>query len=313
MHGTGQFSAFVALISAGCVVTMPDRGFDPARLWRTAVRHAVNDVAIVGDAFARPMLAELDTHPGAYDLSNLQVINSSGVMWSQDVKDGLLRHLPHVMLYDSLGSSEAVGMGASVASTGRPAGTARFGLGAGARVLGPDFQDVQPGSGEVGVIALPGFLPVGYYKDAEKSARTFRILDGVRYTIPGDCATIDPDGTIRLLGRGSVVINTGGEKVYPEEVEEVIKRLPEVADAVCVGIPDERFGERVCALIELVSGAALDPHAVSNVVRAELAGYKVPRAVLVVETIGRSPSGKVDYPALRRLAIAAQAPEPAER
>ncbi len=170
MHGTGQFSAFIAMIGGGCVVTMPDTRFDPAALWRTAERHEVNGISIVGDAFARPMLAELDAHPGAYDLSKVLVINSSGVMWSQEVKDGLLRHLPQVVLYDSLGSSEAVGMGASVAGMGLHAGTARFGLGEGARVIGDDDRDVTPGSGEVGVIALPGFLPVGYYQDPEKSA-----------------------------------------------------------------------------------------------------------------------------------------------
>jgi fatty-acyl-CoA synthase len=302
MHGTGQFSAFIAMIGGGCVVTMPDTRFDPAALWRTAERHEVNGISIVGDAFARPMLAELDAHPGAYDLSKVLVINSSGVMWSQEVKDGLLRHLPQVVLYDSLGSSEAVGMGASVAGMGLHAGTARFGLGEGARVIGDDDRDVTPGSGEVGVIALPGFLPVGYYQDPEKSARTFRTIDGVRYTIPGDCATVDADGTVHLLGRGSVVINTGGEKVYPEEVEEVIKRLPEVADAACVGVPDDRFGERVGALVELVPGAQLDPTAVADAVRAELAAYKVPRMVRMVATIGRSPAGKVDYPALARIA-----------
>jgi fatty-acyl-CoA synthase len=290
------------MILGGGVVTLPDPRFDPAALWQAAARHSVNNIAIVGDAFARPLLAELDAHPGEYDLSRLMVITSSGVMWSQEVKDGLLRHLPDVLLFDSLGSSEAVGMGASVAGRGLSAGTARFGLGPGARVIGPDDRDVAPGSGEVGVIALPGFLPVGYYKDPEKTARTFRTIDGDRYTIPGDCATVDGEGAIHLLGRGSVVINTGGEKVYPEEVEEVIKRLPAVADAVCVGVPDERFGERVCALVEVVAGADLDPDAVSQAVRAELAGYKVPRTVRVVATIGRSPAGKVDYPALRRLA-----------
>ena len=302
MHGTGQFSSFLAMIIGGGVVTLPDPRFDPAALWRTAAQHSVNGIAIVGDAFARPMLAELDAHPGEYDLSHLRVISSSGVMWSQEVKDGLLRHLPDVLLFDSLGSSEAVGMGASVAGHGLSAGTARFGLGPGARVIGPDDRDIAPGSGEVGVIALPGFLPLGYYKDPEKTARTFRTIDGTRYTIPGDCATVDGEGAIHLLGRGSVVINTGGEKVYPEEVEEVIKRLPAVADAVCVGVPDERFGERVCALVQVVAGATLDPDAVSQAVRTELAGYKVPRTVRVVPTIGRSPAGKVDYPALRRLA-----------
>lgn len=303
MHGTGQFSAFIAMILGGTVVTISDPRFDAARLWRTVEARGVQAIAIVGDAFARPMLAELDAHPGEYDLSKLILINSSGVMWSQEVKDGLLRHMPHVILFDSLGSSEAVGMGASLAGGGMSADTAKFGLGEGVRVVGPDDKNIEPGSGEVGMIALPGFLPVGYYKDPDKSARTFRVIDGTRYTIPGDCATVDADGTIRLMGRGSAVINTGGEKVYPEEVEEAIKRMPGVADAVCVGLPDERFGERVCALVQLAPGASLQPSAVMDTVKAELAGYKVPRVVYFIETIGRSPAGKVDYPGLREKAI----------
>ena len=299
MHGTGQFSAFIALLGGGSVVIMPNRTFDPAVLWGTVADAGVNAIAIVGDAFARPMLAELDANPGKYDLSKLLVINSSGVMWSQEVKDGLLRHIPHVILFDSLGSSEAVGLAASVSAAGTSASTARFSLGAGVRVLTPDDRDVEPGSGEVGVIALPGFLPVGYYKDPEKSARTFRVVDGQRYSIPGDCATVAADGSIQLLGRGSVVINTGGEKVYPEEVEEVIKRLPQVGDAVCVGVPHERFGESICAVVQLNPGADATEDDIRDAVRADLAGYKVPRAVRFVETIGRSPAGKVDYQRLK--------------
>lgn len=299
MHGTGQFSAFIALIGGGSVVTMPNRAFDPALLWQTVADAGVNAIAIVGDAFARPMLAELDANPGRYDLSKLMLINSSGVMWSQEVKDGLLRHIPHVILFDSLGSSEAVGLAASVSAAGTSASTARFSLGNGVRVLTPDDRDVEPGSGEVGVIALPGFMPVGYYKDEEKTARTFRVVDGQRYSVPGDCATVDAEGSIQLLGRGSVVINTGGEKVYPEEVEEVIKQLAEVADAVCVGVPNERFGEAICAVVERYEGAKVTEDDVREAVRAKLAGYKVPRAVRFVDTIGRSPAGKVDYQRLK--------------
>ena len=300
MHGTGQFSAFIALIGGGCVVTTPGRKFDPAVLWETISAHRVNSVAIVGDAFARPMLAELDANPGKYDLSELKLINSSGVMWSQEVKDGLLRHVPHAILFDSLGSSEGVGLGASISAAGTAAGTAQFSLGNGVRVLTPDDRDVEPGSGETGVIALPGFLPVGYYKDPEKSERTWRVIDGVRYVLPGDYATVEADGAIKLLGRGSVVVNTGGEKVFPEEVEEVIKRLPEVADAVVVGIPDDRLGETVCAVVQKETGSSMTAGEVEAAVRGELAGYKVPRRVMFVESIGRSPAGKVDYQRIRR-------------
>jgi acyl-CoA synthetase (AMP-forming)/AMP-acid ligase II len=303
MHGTGQFSAFIAMSTGGCVVTIDATGFDPEVLWSTVEREGVNAIAIVGDAFARPMLAALDSNPGRWNLSSVVLINSSGVMWSEEVKQGLLRHMPGVVLFDSLGSSEAVGMGGSLAGGGAAAHTAEFALGPGARVIGPDDRDVKPGSGEVGMIALPGNIPIGYYKDPDKTQRTFRTIDGVRYTIPGDCATVREDGTIQLLGRGSVVINTGGEKVFPEEVEEVVKRLPGVADAVCVGLPDERFGETVCALVELRPGAEVSEADVAGAVRAELAGYKVPRTVLFVESIGRSPAGKVDYPGLRTRAL----------
>ena len=311
MHGTGQFSAFIAMILGGCVVTLPDPRFDPAALWEAVARNGVQTISIVGDAFARPLLSALDAEPGRWDLSSVRIINSSGVMWSQEVKEGLIRHMPGVILFDSLGSSEAVGMGASVTGAGLSAGTASFGLGAGARVIGDDDRDIEPGSGGVGVIALPGYIPVGYYKDAEKTARTFRTIDGVRYTIPGDCATVGADGAIHLLGRGSAVINTGGEKVFPEEVEEVIKRIPGVRDAVCVGLVDTRFGEKVCALVEREPGAdgaeggsgpSVGEQDVVEAVRSELAGYKVPRVVYFVDSIGRSPAGKVDYPGLRRRA-----------
>ena len=301
MHGTGQFSAFITMILGGCIVSLPDARFDPVALWSAVDREKVNTISIVGDAFARPMLGALDAEPGRWDLSSVRIINSSGVMWSQEVKEGLLRHMPGVILFDSLGSSEAVGMGASVTASGASAGTASFGLGVGARVIGDDNRDVEPGSGQVGVIALPGNIPVGYYKDPDKTARTFRTIDGVRYTIPGDCASVDADGAIRLLGRGSAVINTGGEKVFPEEVEEVIKRLPGVRDAVCVGLPDERFGEKVCALVERsgAEGGGVSESDVAEAVRSELAHYKVPRVVFFLATIGRSPAGKVDYPGLR--------------
>lgn len=302
MHGTGQFSAFITMILGGCIATLQGSRFAPEELWSAVQENRVNTIAIVGDAFARPMLEALDAHPGRWDLSSVILINSSGVMWSEEVKQGLSRHMPSVILFDSLGSSEAVGMGANMSAGTSSAKTAEFALGEGARVIGEDDLDVKPGSGEVGVIALPGFIPVGYYKDEQKSARTFRTLDGVRYTIPGDCATVDADGAIRLLGRGSVVINTGGEKVYPEEVEEVIKKIPGVSDAVCVGVADERFGEKVCAIVESDGKAKITQEAVIRAVRGELAAYKAPRVVLFVETIGRSPAGKVDYPGLKRLA-----------
>jgi fatty-acyl-CoA synthase len=255
-------------------------------------------LVIVGDVFAKPILSSLDAHPGRWDLTSLVGIISSGVMWSEATKQGLLGHYPGMLLVDAFSSSEALGMGTSVSSGNSSARTARFTLGPEVRVLGVDGRDVEPGSGASGVLALGGRIPLGYYKDAAKSATTFRIIDGVRYSVPGDYAEVGADGSIHLLGRGSVVINTGGEKVYPEEVEEAIKTIDVVADAVVVGIPDERFGEEIVAVVELAPGTtpkSLTPDTVVEHVKAHLAGYKAPRRVRFVTTIGRSPAGKVDY------------------
>jgi len=309
MHGTGQFTALLVLNGGGCVVCLEGRSFDAAALWQTAQDKRVNGIAIVGDAFARPMLQALDENPGRWDLSNLALISSSGVMWSHENKEGLLRHLPAVILYDSLGSSEAVGLGSNFSSTAASAAqTASFQLGADVKVVTDDGRLVEPGSEEIGMVAIPGFIPVGYYKDPEKTAKTFRVVGGVRYSIPGDFAAVAPDGTIHLLGRGSVVINTGGEKVFPEEVEEVLKQHPAIADAVVVGVPDERFGEVVCALVEVAPGQTIDDRDVQEFVRSRLAPYKVPRRIVVVDTIGRSPAGKVDYRGLQK--TAAERPGP---
>jgi fatty-acyl-CoA synthase len=298
MHGTGGFTALECLSEGGRVVTLTSRQFDPVELLDTVVREQVNGLIIVGDVFAKPILASLDAHPGRWDLTSLVGIISSGVMWSEETKQGLLGHYPGMLLIDAFSSSEAVGMGTSVSSGSSSARTARFSLGPDVRVLDTDGRDVEPGSGRSGVLALGGRIPLGYYKDEAKSAATFRTIDGVRYSVPGDFAEVGADGSIHLLGRGSVVINTGGEKVYPEEVEEVIKTLDGVADAVVVGIPDERFGEEIVAVVEPAAGGGADTvtsEAVIGHVKAHLAGYKAPKQVRLVDTIGRSPAGKVDY------------------
>ncbi len=247
MHGTGGFTALECLSEGGRVVTLVSRQFDPVELLDTVVREQVNGLIIVGDVFAKPILATLDAHPGRWELTSLVGIVSSGVMWSEETKQGLLRHYPGVLLVDAFSSSEALGMGTSVSSGDTSARTARFSLGPEVRVLDADGRDIEPGSGVSGVLALGGRIPVGYYKDEAKSSATFRTIDGIRYSVPGDYAEVGADGSIRLLGRGSMVINTGGEKVYPEEVEEVIKTLDGVADAVVVGIPNDRFGEEIVA------------------------------------------------------------------
>ena len=248
MHGTGQFSALIAMNLGGAVVTLVNRHFDVAELFAAVERHRATNIVIVGQAFAQPMLEHLDAEPGRYDLSSVAVISSSGVMWSQENKAGLLRHMPQAVLYDSFGSSEAVGLGASVSMAGVATETARFMVTENNAVFTDDGRRVEPGSGEMGMVAVGGFLPVGYYKDEVKTVQTFRDLEGRRWSVPGDFATVNADGTIHLLGRGSVCINTGGEKVFPEEVEEALKTHPSVRDAVVVGVPDPRFGETICGV-----------------------------------------------------------------
>jgi acyl-CoA synthetase (AMP-forming)/AMP-acid ligase II len=303
MHGTGGFTALECLSEGGRVVTLTSRTFDTVELLDTVDREKVNALVIVGDAFAKPILATLDAHPGRWDLSSLVGIVSSGVMWSEETKQGLLRHRPGMLLVDAFSSSEAIGMGSSVSSGDSAAHTAQFTLGPEVRVIGADGGDVEPGTGQSGVLALGGRIPVGYYKDDAKTASTFRTIDGTRYSVPGDYAEVREDGSIQLLGRGSVVINTGGEKVYPEEVEEVVKTTDGVIDAVAVGIPNDRFGEEVVAVVELAPGTPPDSTTESSIVdhvKSKLAGYKAPRRVRFVTTIGRSPSGKVDYARHRR-------------
>jgi acyl-CoA synthetase (AMP-forming)/AMP-acid ligase II len=298
MHGTGHMMALSLLSLGGSVVTLPGRSLDAEAIWQACDANRATVLVIVGDAFARPLLAALDAEPDRWDLSSLQLLVSSGVMWSQPIKERLLDHLPHATIFDSLGSSEAVGMAASFSSKGKISGTARFTLGESAVVVTEDGRRVAPGSGEIGRLGVSGLLPVGYYKDEAKTAATFPVIDGVRYSLPGDWATVEADGTVTLLGRGSVCINTGGEKVFPEEVEEVLKTAAGVADAVCVGLPDDRFGQAVCAIVEPAEGATVDPTAVLDHVRARLAHYKAPRVVLVRDAIGRAPNGKLDYRAL---------------
>ncbi len=303
MHGTGQFSALISLTLGGTVVTLPSRRFDAVELWREVEQKGVNSIVIVGQAFAGPMLEELEMHPDAYELDHVKMMSSSGVMWSKENKDGLLSHLPGAMLFDSFGSSEAVGLGGSLSTKDGAANTAKFMLGPTCAVFTEDGRRVEPGSGETGVVAVSGFIPIGYYKDEAKSAATFRTYEDRRWSVPGDWAEVEADGSLRLLGRGSVCINTGGEKVFPEEVEEVLKRHPLVRDAVCVGLPDARFGETICAVVETdpgVDAATLD---LPGHVKAALAPYKAPRHVVGVDTIGRAPNGKVDYKRLKQLAI----------
>jgi len=304
MHGTAQFSSMIALAGGGAVACLPGTHFDAHEFWDEVARLKATSAAIVGMAFAAPLLQALDANPGRWDLTSLTRLGSSGTVWSLENKQGLLRHLPGCAIFDSLGSSEAVGLGASSSVAGAPVETARFMVGPNSAVFTEDGRRVEPGSGERGQVAVNGLLPVGYYKDPDKTARTFRTFEGRRWSVPGDFATVEADGTMRLLGRGSQVINTGGEKVFPEEVEEAIKRYPGVRDAAVVGVPDPRFGERICAVVDMAGGAPADLATISAHVREHLAGYKAPRE-LVLAPITRAANGKLDYKGVRALALAA--------
>ena len=296
MHGTGAFTANTILAEGGRVCLLESRKYDPAEMLDTVEREKVNGLVIVGDPFSRPLLAALDENPGKWDLSSLMMIISSGAMWSEPVKERLLAHHGAMILADAFSSSEALGMGMSVSGGGAAAKTASFTLGPDVKVLSEDGREVAPGSEEVGVLALGGRNPLGYYKDEEKSDRTFKEIDGVRYSIPGDYAQVDADGTIHLLGRGSVCINSGGEKIFPEEVEEALKTHDAVHDAVVVGVPHPTYGEQIVAVVEPVVGAPPPSEAeLIGHVKDRLAHYKAPRRVRCVPTIGRAPNGKVDY------------------
>jgi fatty-acyl-CoA synthase len=283
---------------------MPDRRFDPASLLDTIVDDRVKGLCIVGDAFGRPIVHALDAEPDRWDLGGLRVIFSSGVMLSPETKADLLGHAPRAMIVDSLGSSESGGLGRSLTAQGEDARGAAFKVGPTTRVVGEDGRDVVPGSGQQGRLAVRGRIPVGYYGDPVKTAETFLEIDGVVHVVAGDWAKVAADGSIQLLGRGSVCINTGGEKVFPEEVEEAVKRTTGVRDCVVVGVPDERFGEVVTAMVEADPGRDVDATAIATEVRQTLAAYKAPRHILAVDSIGRAANGKADYSRLRDEAIA---------
>ncbi len=295
MHGTGHLGSLGQITRGGTVVTLTKRSYDVVELLDAVEANRVSTLIIVGDVFCRPILDALDAEPNRWDLSSIELMVSSGVMWSQEVKERLLEHMPTMVIFDALSSSEALGMGTSFSSKANISTTAKFDLGDRAAVIRDDGALVQPGSGDIGRLGVQGILPVGYYKDKAKTAATFPTIDGVRYSLPGDYATIESDGTITLLGRGSVCINTGGEKVFPEEVEEALKTDPGVADAIVVGVADKRFGQRIVAVVEPSSGLGVDPQLLIDRTKGTLAHYKAPKEVLVVDSLTRAANGKIDY------------------
>jgi fatty-acyl-CoA synthase len=305
MHGTGLFHGLAALTTGSTVVTLDSARFDAELLLDVIERHRVGSVIIVGDAFAQPILSALREHPQRWDLSSLRVMFSSGAMWSQPVKEGLIAAVPKLRLVDGLGSSEASGIGTSVSRAGEVERTASFRPSPNTRILLDDGSWAQPGDDRTGLLAATGFMPLGYWRDQVKTDLVFRIIDGQRWTVPGDHGVLEADGSIRLLGRGSGCINTAGEKVYPEEVEEVLKTHPSVTDAAVVGATDDRFGEVVVAFVstkDRVGRSDLDAFA-----RDHLAGYKVPKLIIPVDSVGRAPNGKLDHRTLKELATTAWA------
>ncbi|MDP6161963.1 MAG: AMP-binding protein [Acidimicrobiales bacterium] len=298
MHGTSSLTALSTHTHGGLVSTLSSRTFDPRELWEMVEKCKITMLTIVGDAFARPMIEELEnsfTNDIAWDITSLRLVMSSGVMFSAPLKERLL-DLHSCTILDALGSSEGTGMGKQVTSRRRKdTGTARFFLGEHTRVLTENGEEVKPGSNMTGKLALGYPLPVGYYKDPEKTEATFPTINGRRWSIPGDWASVEKDGSITLLGRGSECINTGGEKVFPEEVEEALKINPLVVDCNVVGISDERWGQAVTAVVEIKTGATLEEAELLTEVKERLAGYKVPKSVIFVEKLKRGPNGKADY------------------
>ena len=307
MHGTGCWLGwFIPHLAGGHVVTLENRSLDAHELLETVERQKVTSVTIVGDSFAKPIIRALDEGKpdgGSYDMSSIGMFISSGVMWTSEVKQEILDRIEQAILVDAIGSSEG-SMGTQITMKGVPSDTATFSKMPETKVFTDDDREIEPGSDEVGMVAAGGNVPIGYYKDEEKSARTFRVINGVRYSFPGDFAKIGADGSLILLGRGSQVINTGGEKVFPEEVEEAVKRVEGVRDCLVVGVENEKFGQAVTAVVSLEDGASIDSAGIISSVKNDLAGFKAPKSVIFVDQVPRAPNGKADYRAAKEYADA---------
>ena len=299
-HATGQFVALEQLCMAGAVVTLPGRTFDPVELLDTIERERVSVLGFVGDAFGIPMLQLLDEQPGRWDASSVNLCLSSGASLSARTKRGLLSHIPSMTIVDTLCATEALFMGSAVTTLEAETRNATFLPGKSTRVIGKDGLDVEPGSGEIGLIAAGGYQSIGYHKDPVLSAAKSVASGSHRYTLTGDYAYVNADGTINFVGRGSGCINTAGEKVFPEEVEQVLKLHPVIRDAVVVGIPDRYYGEMVVAMIQLEDNVAVIMKHVTAHIKSLVASYKTPRYIFPVKDLERLPNGKTDYTAHAR-------------
>ncbi len=293
IHGATQSATWMSLFSGQTTVLAPE--FNAEQVWRTIHKHKVNLLFFTGDAMARPLLDALQKD-NDYDLSSLFLLASTAALFSPSIKEKLLELLPNRVITDSIGSSETGFGGTSIVAKDAPhSGGPRVTIDHRTVVLDDEGNEVKPGSGVRGFIAKKGNIPVGYYKDEKKTAETFKTINGVRYAIPGDYALVEEDGSVTMLGRGSVSINSGGEKIYPEEVEAALKGHPDVFDALVVGVPDPRYGQHVAAVVQAREGARPSLSELDSFVRSEIAGYKVPRSLWFVDEVRRSPAGKPDY------------------
>ena len=301
IHGNAQVAALAGLFTGETIVMLP--AFDPDEIWRAVQRHQVNVLVIIGDAMARPLVEAYLA--GDYDASSLVALSSSAALFSPAVKDACAKALPDVVITEAIGSTETGFAGISFVSAGEPhRGGPTVMAGPDVIVLGDDGQ--RAGPGQVGRLARGGHVPLGYYNDPARTADMFAEVDGRRYAVPGDLARVEDDGTVTLLGRGNTCVNSGGEKVFPEEVEGALKSHPDVFDALVIGVPDERLGQRVAALVQPRPGAAPDLAALQAHVRGQLAGYKVPRSLWLTDAIRRTVSGKADYAWAHQYAAAHQ-------
>jgi acyl-CoA synthetase (AMP-forming)/AMP-acid ligase II len=305
MHGTGlAFASLPALSSGGLVNLLPSRSFDAHELLDTVAAAEVQVVSIVGDAFALPILRAIDAgRPGGgrYDVGSVRVICSAGVAWTAQVKARLLAHMPDALLVDVCGATEGMAYGFSQVRRGDSVSTANFMAAEGLKALAPDGTQLP--RGEIGMLAAPTSA-AGYHRDPKATESAFRMIDGVLHAMPGDLGRIETDGTVTLIGRGVATINTGGEKVFPTEVEEAMRTHPGVEDSVVLGVPDPRFGQVVAALVVAAPGSVVDIGDLRDTVRNSLAGYKIPRRIVLVHELPRMPNGKIDYPAAIEVATA---------
>jgi acyl-CoA synthetase (AMP-forming)/AMP-acid ligase II len=314
IHGAAQWSVWIGMFGGGKIVLQPGRSFNAAGIAELIEKHKANTLTLVGDAMARPFVEALASSARPYDLSSLFVVASAGAVFSPVVRQQIREVLPNILLINSFGSTEAGHQGNAyhgapneTGHEGRPSFLMDSGTNT---VFDDERKPIEPGSGRIGLLARSGRLPVGYYKEPVLTAERFVEVSGKRWVLPGDCATVEADGRITIFGRGSVCINTGGEKVFPEEIEEILKSHAAVFDALVVGVEDARWMQRVAAVVEVRPGAGLTLEEVQAHCREHAAGYKVPRLLAIVEKVVRSPSGKPDYEWAKRIASLADAPSP---